>query len=68
MRMAESVERIEKMLEVGIVDENNAAVNDADGNALLLKRAINPQQCVVFFFQYFTRMMNISNKGIAVTD
>ena len=54
--------------EVGLVDDNGRAVNDADGNPLLLKRAMNPNQSVVYLYQQFTRMINISGDGIAVTE
>ncbi len=54
-------------LDVPLVDDAGAAIAVA-GNPLLLKRAVSPNQCVVYFYQYFTKMMNISNKGIAVTE
>jgi hypothetical protein len=38
------------------------------GNPLLLKKAVQPNQCVVYFYQYFTKMCNISNKGISITE
>jgi hypothetical protein len=54
--------------DIQLIDENNAPIAGPDGNPMLLKRGVNPNQCVVFFFQNFTRMINVSNKGIAVTD
>jgi hypothetical protein len=39
-----------------------------DGKPLLLKRGTSPNQCVLYFYQYFTKMMNISSKGIAITE
>jgi hypothetical protein len=39
-----------------------------DGNPLLLKKGVVPNQCVVYFFQYFTKMMNISSNGIAIME
>ncbi len=54
-------------VDVPLVDDAGAAIAVA-GNPLLLKRAVSPNQCVVYFYQYFTKMMNISNKGIAITE
>jgi hypothetical protein len=39
-----------------------------NGNPLLLKRGVSPNECVLYFFQHFTKMMNISSKGIAITE
>jgi hypothetical protein len=50
-----------------LVDDAGAAIVVA-GNPLLLKRGVAPNQCVAFFFHYFTKMMNVSSKGIAVTE
>ena len=49
-------------------DENGQPIADEDGNALVFKRARNPNQCVVYLYQQFTRMINISKDGIAVTE
>jgi hypothetical protein len=50
-----------------LLDEAGQAVV-VNGNALMLKRSVAPNQCVLYFFQYFTKMMNISSKGIAITE
>jgi hypothetical protein len=39
-----------------------------DGMPLLLKRGATPNQCVLYFYQYFTKMINVSSKGIAITE
>lgn len=53
--------------DVQIVDDADQPIM-VDGTPLLLKKGVTPNQCVVYFFQYFTKMMNISNKGIAITE
>lgn len=63
-------------LELEFNNNNDITINnpqgnpltDANNNPLILKRSTNPSQCVVYVYQHFTKMMNISNKGIAVTD
>ena len=54
--------------ETPIKDDKGTPINGPDGNVLVLRRAANSANSVVFVFQYFTRMINISSKGIAVTE
>lgn len=35
---------------------------------VVLKLAINPSDSYIYLYHYFERMINISTKGIAVTD
>ena len=53
--------------DVQLLDDTGAPIV-VGGNPLLLKRGTTPNQCVVFFYQHFTKMINISSKGIAVTE
>lgn len=53
--------------DVQLVDDGGQAIQ-VGGQPLLLKRATTPSQCVVYFYQYFTKMINISSSGIAVTE
>jgi hypothetical protein len=39
-----------------------------NGEPLTMQRGAKPSDSVVYMFQNFTKMINISNKGIAVTD
>ena len=54
--------------ELQLVDHTGAVINDADGNPLIIRREVAPNNCIVYIYQHFTRMINISNKGIAVTE
>jgi hypothetical protein len=46
-----------------LVDDNDTGIAGA-----FLKREIKPADCVLYIYQQFTRMINISNAGIAVTE
>ncbi len=59
--------QFQSQADVPLVDNTGAPII-AEGNPLLLKRAVTPNQCVLYFFQYFTKMINISSKGIAITE
>jgi hypothetical protein len=59
--------QFQQQQDIQLLDEANQPIV-VDGNPLLLKRSVAPNQCVVYFYQYFTKMMNISNKGIAITE
>jgi hypothetical protein len=50
--------------------KNNAGeeITGADNQALAMKRGVRPSDSIVYLYQHFTRMVNISNKGIAVTE
>ena len=54
--------------DISLVDDKDATIKDADGNDLFLKKGANPNKSVVYLYQQFTRMINISNKGIAATE
>jgi hypothetical protein len=54
--------------DVKIVSDAGADVVGAGGQALVMKRGMVPSESVVFIFQHFTRMLNVSSKGIAVTE
>ena len=49
-------------------DNAGNASQDANGNDLVLKRAKAPNETVILLFQQFSRMINISSKGIAITE
>jgi hypothetical protein len=54
--------------QIGLLDEGGEMLQDGDGTPIVLKKQVQPSQCVVYAFQLFTRMINVSNKGIAVTE
>jgi hypothetical protein len=54
--------------DVKFVDDAGADVVGGDGQALVMKRGMVPSESIVFIFQNFTKMLNVSSKGIAVTE
>jgi hypothetical protein len=53
---------------VKIVNDAGEDVVGGDGQALMMKRGMVPSESIVYIYQNFTKMVNISSKGIAVTE
>ena len=54
--------------DVNLTDANDVDLLGADQQPLVLKKGSKPGDCIVFIYQNFTKMLNISNKGVAVTE
>ena len=59
--------QFQSQADIPLLDNADQAIV-VDGKQLLLKRGTSPNQCVLYFYQNFTKMMNISSKGIAITE
>jgi hypothetical protein len=54
--------------DVRIVNDAGEDVVGGDGQVLVMKRGMVPSESIVFIYQNFTKMLNVSSKGIAVTE
>ena len=48
--------------------KNDGDAVQVDGKDIILKKEVNPNDSVIYLYQLFTRMINISGDGIAVTE
>ena len=57
-----------KDADVKMVNDAGADVMGADGQALVMKRGMVPSESVVFIFQHFTTIINVSSKGLLLLN
>jgi hypothetical protein len=54
--------------DVMIKDDAGNDVAGPNNEPLVMQRGMRPSDNIVYVYQNFTKMLNISNKGIAVTE